>query len=118
MLISTYIESRNAFQEVQKRLVSRFSSIELDPFSSGCPGAGKDAVPETVHHVLVRVDPREDGRWKKQDTRIKTVRDLHCLSCFVRKLELSFAVAVMVTVCLPAFLSVRPSVRPFVCLSV
>ncbi len=37
------------------------------------PGAGKDAVPETVHHVLVRVNPRKDSRWKKQDTRIKTV---------------------------------------------
>ena len=33
---------------------------------------GKDAVPETVHHVLLRVDPKADKRWTKQDKRVTT----------------------------------------------
>ena len=33
---------------------------------------GKDAVPETVHHVLLRVDPKADKRWTKQDKRLTT----------------------------------------------
>jgi ATP-dependent RNA helicase DDX1 len=33
---------------------------------------GKDAVPETVHHVVVRVDPRADTSWKERDTKVTT----------------------------------------------
>eukprot|EP01052_Picozoa_sp_SAG31_P032317 SAG31_NODE_3531_length_4151_cov_2.125864_4_plen_241_part_00 len=34
---------------------------------------GKDAVPETVHHLLVRVDPSHDPvSWKQRDTNLQT----------------------------------------------
>ncbi|XP_015790146.1 ATP-dependent RNA helicase DDX1 [Tetranychus urticae] len=33
---------------------------------------GEDSVPETVHHVIFRIDPREDDLWKKLKKTIKT----------------------------------------------
>lgn len=33
---------------------------------------GEDAVPETVHHVAVLVDPRTDGSWRTAERRIRT----------------------------------------------
>lgn len=33
---------------------------------------GEDAVPETVHHVIVKVDPRSDKSWKSSSKRIPT----------------------------------------------
>lgn len=33
---------------------------------------GEDAVPETVHHVVVMVDPQRDDSWKKAAQRIRT----------------------------------------------
>lgn len=33
---------------------------------------GEDSVPDTVHHVVVRVDPRKDTTWKNMNTHITT----------------------------------------------
>ena len=33
---------------------------------------GQDTVPETVHHVVVNVDPREDRSWQNANRAIKT----------------------------------------------
>lgn len=33
---------------------------------------GEDAVPETVHHVVVPVDPRKDVSWQKLRTKVVT----------------------------------------------
>ncbi|KAH9388947.1 ATP-dependent RNA helicase ddx1 [Tyrophagus putrescentiae] len=33
---------------------------------------GEDSVPDTVHHVVVRVDPRKDTSWRSLQTRITT----------------------------------------------
>lgn len=33
---------------------------------------GEDAVPETVHHVVVMVDPQTDKSWQNTRTRIET----------------------------------------------
>ena len=33
---------------------------------------GEDAVPETVHHVIVKVNPRSDKSWKDFSKRIPT----------------------------------------------
>lgn len=33
---------------------------------------GEDAVPETVHHVVVMVDPRSDKRWINAKAHVRT----------------------------------------------
>ena len=33
---------------------------------------GEDSVPETVHHVVVKVDPRKDKSWQNFTKRIPT----------------------------------------------
>jgi len=33
---------------------------------------GQDAVPETVHHVVCRIDPRSDGRWRSLRSHVAT----------------------------------------------
>lgn len=33
---------------------------------------GEDSIPETVHHVVVRVDPRKDTTWRSLQTHITT----------------------------------------------
>ena len=33
---------------------------------------GQDTVPETVHHVVVNVDPQEDRSWQNANRKIKT----------------------------------------------
>ncbi len=33
---------------------------------------GEDSVPDTVHHVVFRIDPREDLEWKSLKRSIKT----------------------------------------------
>ena len=33
---------------------------------------GQDSVPETVHHVIVNVDPREDKSWKQLEKQVLT----------------------------------------------
>lgn len=33
---------------------------------------GEDAVPETVHHVVVNVDPQKDKSWESLRQRIQT----------------------------------------------
>ncbi|XP_014244665.1 ATP-dependent RNA helicase Ddx1 [Cimex lectularius] len=33
---------------------------------------GEDAVPETVHHVVVKVDPQEDTTWENMSKRVQT----------------------------------------------
>lgn len=33
---------------------------------------GEDAVPETVHHVVVMVDPQKDTSWQRLERKIQT----------------------------------------------
>lgn len=33
---------------------------------------GEDAVPETVHHIVVTVDPQKDKSWRNLRNRIET----------------------------------------------
>jgi ATP-dependent RNA helicase DDX1 len=33
---------------------------------------GEDSVPDTVHHIVFRIDPREDLKWKSLKRSIKT----------------------------------------------
>ncbi|XP_072024560.1 ATP-dependent RNA helicase DDX1-like [Amphiura filiformis] len=33
---------------------------------------GQDSVPETVHHVVVRVDPRKDTSWQRKGNKVQT----------------------------------------------
>ncbi|XP_063951383.1 ATP-dependent RNA helicase Ddx1-like isoform X4 [Lytechinus pictus] len=37
---------------------------------------GQDSVPETVHHVVCKVDPREDTTWQRKSDKVKT-DDVH-----------------------------------------
>jgi hypothetical protein len=42
---------------------------------------GKDAVPDTVDHVLVRVDPAADASWLQSTPKVSAASDSHFSFC-------------------------------------